>query len=109
MLPTVFISYSNTNALIAQQLRQRLGSAGIFVWIDHERLTPGTPDWEEAIRKGIQASDALVYLASPRARESSYVKSELLLAQRYGRRILPLWIQGTHWIDAAPLFIGATQ
>jgi hypothetical protein len=105
----VFISYSRTNAALAAHLRQRLASAGVAVWLDHERLTPGTPDWDDAIRKGIQATDVVVYVASPDARHSPFVKSELLVAQRYGRRVIPLWIAGDHWIDAAPLWMGATQ
>ena len=58
-------------------------AAEAHVWIDHERLTPGAPDWEAAIRRGIQGADALLYLASP------YVQSKLLAAWRYLRRILP--------------------
>jgi outer membrane protein assembly factor BamB len=106
---TIFMSYTSANAAIAEQLRQRLGAAGVAVWIDHERISPGTPDWDEAVRKGIQASDMLVYVASPSARASPFVKSELLVAQRFGRRIIPLWAAGEHWIDAAPLSLGTAQ
>ncbi|MGH2502322.1 MAG: toll/interleukin-1 receptor domain-containing protein, partial [Ktedonobacterales bacterium] len=49
----VFISYSNKDADLVDRLKSALAQAGVDVWLDHERLTPDTLDWQEAIRKGI--------------------------------------------------------
>ncbi len=106
---TVFISYSTASLNVAKRLRKRLELAGVSVWIDHEQLVPGTPNWETAIRDGIRASSVLIYLGSPAALASPYVQSELLVARRFGRRIIPLWIEGNNWIDAAPLDMGKVQ
>lgn len=109
MAPTFFISYSRTNDTLAVRLRGDLRARGAKIWIDHEALTPGTKNWDAAIRKGIKASDALIYLASPAALASENVQGELLVAKRFDKTIVPFWVQGEHWADAAPLNMGLAQ
>src|SRR5262249_17485416 len=109
MAVTVFINYSSTKAGVAEHVRRRLTTAGVKVWVDHERLPPGTRDWDAAIRQGIQAAAVVLYLASPAALASPYVRSELLVARRFDRRIVPVWLVGEQWIDAAPLELGTMQ
>jgi hypothetical protein len=77
--------------------------------VDHERLTPGTPDWEEAVREAIRKAQAVVLVASPQSRQSRYVKDELRIAELYQRPIYPLWAEGEQWIEAIPLGMGGTQ
>ncbi len=38
---------------------------GISVWVDNEKLVPGTPIWEEEIEKAIISAGAVVVLLSP--------------------------------------------
>ena len=102
MANTVFISYSHADQPIVERLKQDLRRQGVRIWIDHEMLTPGTQDWEEAIRNGIQGSNALIFVASPQARQSRYVKSELLVAEHKGSTVIPFLIAGD-WADAAPM------
>ena len=103
MSKIVFISYSRANAVIAEQLRYDLEAQGIKIWIDHEQIVPGTPDWDAAIRRGIQAANVVIYLASPEALASPYVGGELVVADRFGKSIIPVWVAGEHWADSAPL------
>jgi hypothetical protein len=93
----VFLSYSHVDAKITEQLRHDLGEQGVQVWIDHEQLEPGTPDWDAVIRRGIKASDAVIYLASPDALASRSARGELEVASRFGKLIIPLWVAGDYW------------
>lgn len=103
MSPTLFISYSHENAESAERLRADLLARGAVVWIDLSSLSAGTPNWDTAIREGIQASDAMIYLASPAALRSKNVQGELVVAERYKKLIIPFWVDGEHWADATPL------
>lgn len=105
----LFISYSHEDADFVARLKADLQKAGADIWIDHERLQPGTPDWEAAVREGIAQASAIIYVASPSGASSRFVRDELGLARGKGRRVIPLWVRGEEWHDAAPLGWGSTQ
>src|SRR6266571_551392 len=106
----VFLSYSRANNSFAQRLVADLQRNGITVWVDQSGLTPGTPDWETALRDAISKAHAVILLASEEARKSPYVKDELRLAHDfYHLPVYPLWVAGTQWINSIPLGWGGTQ
>lgn len=107
--PQLFISYSHTDVSLVARLRADLIAAGARIWIDHEQLQPGAPDWEEAVRAGIQRAAFVLYIASPEARASQYVRDEINLARAKGRRVIPFWARGDEWHDCIPLGWGMTQ
>lgn len=109
MEPFVFVSYSRADNNFATRLKSDLLDRGIITWIDQEGIEPGTPDWEESIREAIHDSYAVLFLASPHARISRYVKDELRIAESLHHRIYPLWIEGQEWIECVPLGWGGTQ
>lgn len=98
----VFISYSRVDTGFAERLKSDLRAAGVQVWIDHESLEPGAPDWQAAIRRGIDAAHAVVYIASPEAAQSLNVRAEVLIATEQKRTIIPLWVRGEQWSECAP-------
>jgi ATP-dependent Clp protease ATP-binding subunit ClpC len=98
---TAFISYSHHNQDVVARLRSDLRAAGVSLWVDHESLQPGTRDWSLAIEHGIKASQVFIYAASPEARNSQYVNHEYAIAERLPIAIIPLWIAGDAWLDAA--------
>lgn len=99
----VFISYAHLDKDFVEQLRKDLLKAGVRLWIDHEGLTAGTPNWEKAIRAAIRGSYAVLYIASPRAYESDYCQSELALARSENCQIYPVFAHGNKFIDSIPL------
>jgi dipeptidyl aminopeptidase/acylaminoacyl peptidase len=105
----LFISYSHDDADVVERLKRDLTAAGALIWIDHEQLQPGAPDWEEAIRTGIQRAAFVIYIASPTARASQFVRDEINLARAKGRRVIPFWARGEEWHDCIPLGWGMTQ
>jgi hypothetical protein len=109
MATTVFISYSHVYAAQVERVKRGLGAEGVRVWIDHESLQPGTRSWEIAIRQGIQASDVVVYLASPEALLSNNVQGELDVAESYHKPILPVWLAGDQWVHVVPMAMSKAQ
>jgi hypothetical protein len=107
--PFVFLSYSQADREFAARLRSDLQTQGIDVWIDKEGIQPGTPDWEQALQTAIRSAYAVLFIASPHARSSRYIKDELRLAEIYRRSVYPIWVSGTHWMDAVPIGWGGTQ
>ncbi len=107
--PFVFVCYARADSELVIRLKTNLQGQGISVWIDREGLQPGTLDWEEALRTAIRAARAVLLIASPNARSSRYVRDELRIAEIYQRPVYPLWIAGTHWMEAVPLGWGTAQ
>src|SRR6266571_2149678 len=105
----VFLSYAHADDSFVSRLQSDLQAGGITVWIDHEDIQPGTPDWEDSLRKAIRQASAVVLVASPSARSSRYVKDELRIAEIYRRPVYPLWVMGDAWMDAVPIGWGGTQ
>jgi hypothetical protein len=99
----LFISYSRKDFEFVNRLRSDLGRRNISYWIDNEGLSPGTPNWERAIRSAIEASSAILWIVSPSAYESEYVNSEIAVAEMYKRKIYPVWADGENWVACVPL------
>lgn len=106
---TLFVSYSHQDDNFARRLISDLHTQGIGVWIDHERLTPGTADWDREIRRGIGAAKGVIYVASEDAAASPYVSDELAVARDNHVVVYPLWARGGKWSSCAPLGWGRTQ
>lgn len=108
-MANLFISYSRVNLEIVQKLREDLQNAGIDIWIDQVGLTPGTPDWDQALRDAIREASAVLLVASPDSRRSPYVRDEVAIAKDAKKPIYPLWVAGESWIDCIPMGLGSTQ
>jgi hypothetical protein len=105
----IFISYSTLDAEFTDRLRADLSAAGLNLWIDRIGLKVGAPDWEEAIRDALKRADGVLFIASPDARKSRFVRDELAIAEDNNKPIFPVWVAGDRWTDAAPLGRGYAQ
>jgi hypothetical protein len=74
-LKRLFISHSSTDKGFVDRLAADLRQQGVEPWVYFEGLTPGTADWEAAVRNAIDQSFALLLVASPASRQSPYVRS----------------------------------
>ena len=90
----IFISYSRRDNDAMRRLVKHLRNQGITVWVDNEKLIPGTPIWEEEIEKAIRAASAVVALMSPDSKNSEWVRREISLADQYHKRIFPVLVSG---------------
>lgn len=105
----VFISYAHEDETTVVRLKEALKANGISIWIDHENLEPGTPDWQRAIELGVPECQALIYVATPHAKDSKQIRNELYLAIQRKVRIYPYWVAGAEWVDVAPLDLVLAQ
>ena len=88
----MFRSYLLTWSLLFILL---LGAAvGINVWVDNEKLVPGTPIWEAEIEKAIFGADATIVILSPDSKASQWVRREISYTERYQKRIFPILVRG---------------
>lgn len=98
----IFISYAHEDKALADQIATDIQVIGAGVWIDHMSIAPGHPDWQAAVERGVKAATAVVYLGSPEAKVSDYVRSEIGLAKSSKVLIVPLFVRGSDWLDASP-------
>ena len=105
----VFVSFANVDVDVVRRLANRLQADGVAVWTGDEKLTPGTLDWEQAVRGAIDTSFAVVFVASPDSARSVYVRGELAIANARGLPIFSVWACGESWADCAPLMLTSSQ
>ncbi len=90
----VFMSYSRRDDIVMRRIVAFLRKKGIKVWVDNEKLIPGTPIWEEEIEKAIKGASAIVVILSPDSKNSEWVRREISLADQYRRRVFPVLVSG---------------
>jgi hypothetical protein len=92
---SVFISYRHADSAFARRLLNAFESRGVRAWLDEKQMVPGQ-FIDEAIQKGIQASDRFVLCCSKASLENSWwVDSEMAqifekereLSQAAGRKL----------------------
>ena len=94
MAGQVFISYSRKDDAVMRRIVGYLRKRGIIVWVDNEKLVPGTPIWEVEIEKAIRRAGAIVVLLSPDSNISPWVRREISYAEDNEKRIFPILIAG---------------
>jgi hypothetical protein len=90
----VFISYSRKDQDIVRRIVKFLRAQGINVWLDNEKLIPGTPIWEEEIEKALRATTAVIAVMSPDSKNSEWVRREISLADQNHKQIFPILVRG---------------
>lgn len=91
----VFISYSRRDTDAMQHIVARLREQGVSVWVDNEKLVPGTPIWEIEIEKAINEAYAVVVVLSPDAKNSEWVLREVAMADQSRKRVFPVLVAGS--------------
>jgi hypothetical protein len=90
----VFMSYSRKDEAVMQRVATFLRKQDINVWVDNEKLVPGTPIWEVEIEKAIKSASAIIVVLSPDSKNSEWVRREISLADQYHTRIFPVLVRG---------------
>ena len=83
----LFISYPSDQKELAERLRLALEAEGHEVFTDRAELKEGEP-YHAALREAIEASDALVFLITPRSIRPDRDDSTIVAALPCGRSIL---------------------
>ena len=102
----VFMSYSRRDDAVMRRIVIFLRNQGIKVWVDNEKLIPGTPIWEEEIEKAIKNAPAIVVVLSPDSKNSEWVRREISLADQYRKRVFPVLVRGDEEASLSLRLIG---
>ncbi|MEO0434392.1 MAG: TIR domain-containing protein [Cyanobacteria bacterium J06656_5] len=98
----VFISYSSADADIARTLNSALQSQGKTTWFDQESIAAGTANFKQEIYKGIEISDNVLFILSPRSVSSPYCKQEVDHGARFNKRFVTILHQPIDTADLHP-------
>jgi hypothetical protein len=92
----VFVSYARANAPIVLPICEAVKKEGNHLWLDQEGIGAGE-GWAGEIVRAIRTVKGVAVMCSHAAFESDHVKREIYLADRYKKRLLPVFIE-----DASP-------
>jgi formylglycine-generating enzyme required for sulfatase activity len=102
----VFMSYSRRDDAVMRRMVAFLRQQGINVWVDNEKLVPGTPVWEKEIEKAVQNASAVIVALSPDSKDSEWVRREINLADQHGKRVFPVLVHGDEKASISLRLIG---
>lgn len=91
----LFVSYSRRDSITARRLIEAFRSMDQDVWVDWESIPPAV-DWLEQIFRGIEESDAFIFLISPDSIDSEVCKVEINRAAQNNKRIIPIVLRDVH-------------
>ncbi len=91
-----FVSYARANSDVVMPVIDGAKAQGGAFWLDTENMDAGE-SWAGEIVRAIKAAQGVLVMCSNAAFESDHVKREIYLADRYKKRMLPVFIE-----DVAP-------
>ncbi len=87
-----FVCYDMANKDLREQVYKSLSKLGITTWIHHKDITK-SENYEEAIQRGIEQADNLLFFISNDSIESEYCLKELRYALLLNKRVIPLMME----------------
>jgi WD40 repeat protein len=94
LMTQVFISYADADRAAMEKIRNSLRRESITVWTNTTDIQTGEV-FEEAIKRGIEQADNVVYLLSPNSVTSDFCQRELDEALSHNKRIIPVLVRET--------------
>jgi WD40 repeat protein len=94
LMTQVFLSYADEDRATMEKIRHSLRRESITVWTNRTDIQTGEA-FDEAIKRGIEQADNLVFLLSPDSLNSRYCQLEFDLAISLHKRIIPLLVRET--------------
>lgn len=88
----IFISYSRRDRAFVEKFIDGLKENGYSaddIWVDWQDIPPSAK-WEDEIRKGIEETNAVVFILSPDWAGSKECDKELQVAAEYKKRLFPI-------------------
>lgn len=92
----VFVCYSRPDSEYVNRLVEFLEQAGVNVWIDRGDIQPGAR-FRRTIQTAIDLCDAFVLVMSSSASQSNWIENELDWAEKRGKPIFALLLEGDPW------------
>lgn len=88
----VFVSYARANDMTVLPLVESAKRAGRKFWLDQQGISAGD-GWAGEIVRAIKGAGGVVVMCSQAAFESDHVKREIYLADRYRKKLVPVFIE----------------
>jgi hypothetical protein len=105
---SVFLSYSRSDAKMADAVARAFDRRGISVWRDISGI-PGGAEWRDSLVGAFAKSQALVLIMSAKSMESRWVRRELEYADNKGLPVFPVMIDDVKPPDWFELQFGGIQ
>lgn len=90
--PSVFVSYARANAKEVLPVIEAAQAQGQSFWLDLHGVS-AAQSWAGEIVRAIRAAGGVVVMCSKAAFESDHVKREIYLADRYQKKLTPVFIE----------------
>ncbi|MEQ8972676.1 MAG: toll/interleukin-1 receptor domain-containing protein [Coleofasciculus sp. C1-SOL-03] len=94
LMTQVFLSYTDEDRATMETIRNSLRREGITVWTNTTDIQTGE-EFEQAIKRGIEQADNVIYLLSPNSVKSYFAGQELEYALSLNKRIIPVLVRET--------------
>jgi hypothetical protein len=89
---SVFVSYARANANDVLPVIEAAKAQGRSFWIDQKGIGAGQ-SWAGEIVRAIRTASGVVVMCSKAAFESDHIKREIYLADRYRKKLMPVFIE----------------
>ncbi len=91
-MTSIMVSYSRKDSVAARKLIDAFEKMGMEVWVDWEDIPPAV-GWLDQVLKGIEESDAFIFLISPDSIASEVCMAEVAHAAKNSKRIIPIVVR----------------
>lgn len=88
----IFVCYDMSNKDLREKVYKSLSKAGITTWIHYKDIAK-SENYDEAINRGIEQADSLLFFMSNASMMSEYCIKELRYALLLNKRVIPLLIE----------------
>lgn len=103
-----FVSYARANEAVVMPMLEVARGAGRAFWIDERGVVAGDK-WAGDIARAIGAAGEVMVMCSAAAFESDRVKREVYLADRYSKKLIPIFLEHTVLPEDFEYFFAGVQ
>ncbi len=104
----VFVSYSHANAETVLPIVETVEERGVSIWIDRDEMRAGQ-GWAGQIVRAIKTSERFCLMCSAQAFASDHVRREVYLADKYGKDMVPIRLDGAEMPEDIEYFLIGKQ
>lgn len=105
---TMFVSYARANEGSVLPVIEAAKRAGRKFWLDQQGLKAGE-GWAGEIVRAIRGAKSVTVMCSQAAFESDHVKREIYLADRYKKKLLPVYLEAVDPPEDFEYFFAGVQ
>lgn len=104
-----FVSYARANQTSVLPVIEAAKQSGHRFWVDQQGGVSAGDSWAGEIVRAIRGAAGVVVMCSKAAFESDHVKREIYLADRYKKRLMPVFIEAAEPPEDFEYFFAGVQ